>query len=73
MMHDHGMLRLTAAVEEYCCTLPSACAEWNTRKMWDAKKKRIQDIYDDGGTYDDLEALREIVKIVMDDEVIPDE
>lgn len=32
MMHDHGMIRLTATVEEYCCTLQSACAEWNTRK-----------------------------------------
>lgn len=44
------------------------CDRCRTRKLWDEKKQRIQDIYDDGGTYDDLDALREIVKIVMEDD-----
>lgn len=38
MMHDHGMVMLRACVEDYCNTLKSSIAEWNTRK----RRRKVQ-------------------------------
>ncbi len=54
-------------------TKDEAVEAWNTRPIFDSIKDRVQDIYDDGGTYDDLEALREITKIVMEEDDDTDE
>ncbi len=52
-------------------TQHDAIEEWNKRAIFDEIKNKVQKIYDDGGTYDDLDALRAIVKIVMEE--VPDE
>lgn len=84
-IQDLGQIKILSCEFSGCMVHPRICytwqpekeqdaiRAWNNRPLFDAIQKKVQEIYDDGGTYDDLDALVEIVRIVMDEEVIPDD
>ena len=77
-IQDLGQIKILSCEFSKCRVHPRICyisqpdkeqdaiRDWNNRPLFDAIKNKVQEIYDDGGTYDDLEALREIVRIVME-------
>lgn len=54
-------------------TEEDAIDAWNDRAIYDAIKRKTEEIYDDGGTYDDLDALKKIVMMIESEEVQDDE
>lgn len=79
-IQDLGQIKILSCEFSGCGVHPRICytskpekeqdaiKAWNNRPIFDEIKNKVQDIYDDGGTYDDLEALREIVRIVMEED-----
>lgn len=73
--HPEGWY-VSCEISDYGCgstgpvrqTREEAIEEWNKRLIFDSIKNKAQEIYDDGGTYDDLDALRAIVKILMEED-----